>query len=477
MSAPVHYRRIDEIGVICIDNPPVNALSQAVRAGLLATLKQGLKDTDAKALVIMAKGRTFIAGADIREFGKPAQSPLLPEVITQLEASPKPIIAVLHGTALGGGLEVALGCHLRVALPDTLLGLPEVKLGLLPGAGGTQRLPRLVGIEAALDMITSGRFVNAEEAHELGIIDIISETSEPLQAGLAAASDVLAGKRETRVTGQLPTPDANPAAVADFRVRLADEAPALFSPFRCIDAVEASAQGTLDEGLKRERELFLLCMESPQRNGLIHSFFAARNIHKVPQAEEATPLLQIALIGKHPLFERLQQHAKRAGITFSTTITADTQACLLAPGDTVDNDIPDHCITVSIIAADTTDMPQTPLALVLSPNLAVAELVALTSERTQQQAVANALKALRQPVVVSQGNSMLSAMTRAIKGRPVNQQTKALEAISHSIAENELCYRVSDIDLLAIEGLEYPRHLGGPHYQATLPASSRVETS
>ncbi|XQU07157.1 enoyl-CoA hydratase/isomerase family protein [Halomonas sp. LY9] len=206
----VHYQRHGEVGVISIANPPVNALSQAVRSGLLSALKEGLADQQAKALVVMAEGRTFIAGADIREFGKPPQAPLLPDVITQLEACPKPLIASLHGTALGGGLEVALGCHYRIALAGTRVGLPEVKLGLLPGAGGTQRLPRLVGVEKALEIITSGRFVEAAEAQDIGIIDAISDAQTPLEAGLAAAKKVLVGQQQARITGQLPAPKANP---------------------------------------------------------------------------------------------------------------------------------------------------------------------------------------------------------------------------------------------------------------------------
>ncbi|MBR9904923.1 MAG: enoyl-CoA hydratase/isomerase family protein, partial [Gammaproteobacteria bacterium] len=258
----VHYQRHGDVGVIQIANPPVNALSHAVRGGLVDALKEGVADTDAKALVVLADGRTFIAGADIREFGQPPQTPLLPDVINQLEACPKPLIAALHGTALGGGLEVALGCHYRVALAGTRVGLPEVKLGLLPGAGGTQRLPRLVGVERALEMITSGRFVEAEEALEAGIIDAISSAETPLEAGLAAAQAVLADNPMARVTGQLPAPTANPQAISAMLERLHQDAAELFSPFRIVEAVEASVTAeSLQDGLRRERELFLACMD------------------------------------------------------------------------------------------------------------------------------------------------------------------------------------------------------------------------
>ncbi|WP_299315162.1 enoyl-CoA hydratase-related protein, partial [uncultured Halomonas sp.] len=310
----VHYQRHGTVGVITIANPPVNALGHGVRIGLLDALDRGLADDSAQALMLMADGRTFIAGADIREFGQPPQAPLLPEVISRLEASTKPLVAVLHGTALGGGLEVALGCHYRVALPGTRVGLPEVTLGLLPGAGGTQRLPRLVGVECALELITSGRFVPAEEALALGIIDAIEATAGPLEAGLGAARAILEGQRTARRTGELPAPAADPGAIARHRARLETDVPELFSPFRCLEAVAASTDTSLAEGLRRERELFLACMDSPQRAGLIHAFFAARAPHRVPDTDEPPMLTRIALLGEHPLFDRLKGHAGRADI-------------------------------------------------------------------------------------------------------------------------------------------------------------------
>ncbi len=311
MNSPVTYHRHADIGTIMIDNPPVNAVGQAVRQGLVEAVAQGNDDPEARALVLVARGRTFIAGADIREFGKPPQAPILPEVIQHLEASPKPIVAVLHGTALGGGLEVALGCQLRVALPGTRVGLPEVKLGLIPGAGGTQRLPRLAGIAAALDLITSGRLVSVEEALELGIVDAVLDFDDPLKAGLATAREVLEGTRNPRVSGDLPPPVADPEAIERYRTRLEAEVPELYSPFRCVEAIAASSETSLAAGLQRERELFLSCMESPQRTGLIHAFFAARAPHKVPDAVEAPVLTRIALLGSHPLFDRLKGRACR----------------------------------------------------------------------------------------------------------------------------------------------------------------------
>ncbi|RDB43376.1 enoyl-CoA hydratase/isomerase family protein [Halomonas sp. DQ26W] len=466
MTTPVTYQRHDDIGVIVIDNPPVNALGQAVRQGLVEAIAQGNEDPEARVLVLVTRGRTFIAGADIREFGKPPQAPILPDVIRHLEASAKPIVAVLHGTALGGGLEVALGCQLRVALPGTRVGLPEVKLGLLPGAGGTQRLPRLAGIAAALDLITSGRFAAADEALELGIVDALADTNDPLEAGLAAARDVLAGKHSPRVTGELPPPAADPVAIERYRARLEREVPELYSPFRCIEAIAASSEGSLAEGLRRERELFASCMDSPQRAGLIHAFFAARAPHKVPHAGEIPALTHLALIGEHLLFERLSGKAEGAGIQLSDAIIENSQACLVAPEANVECSA--HCLRIAMLSptdAGELDSIDADLALVVAEQGGMAELVTLRADAGQQQAAANALKALRQAVVVSRQGSVLATLTKAAQNDVANPHA-AMEAASLMLAESGWAYRNSDIDLLAIESLDYPRHLGGPHRQA-----------
>lgn len=302
MNNVVRYARDGRTGVITVDFPPVNALSVAVRAGLIEALEAGLADADAKVLVLTTAGRTFIAGADIREFGKPPQPPVLGDVIARFEASPKPVVAALHGTALGGGLELALGCAFRVALPGTRLGLPEVKLGLLPGAGGTQRLPRLAGVPKALEMITSGDPVDAATALENGIIDAVTDAPTALEAGLRFAHQVLAEQRplrpvrdrDERITG------TDPALFAAVRETLGTRARNLFSPFRCVDAVEAACTLPFAEGLKRERALFLECMESPQRAGLIHAFFGEREVAKVPGVPAGTPtrpVRRVAVIG------------------------------------------------------------------------------------------------------------------------------------------------------------------------------------
>ncbi|UEM25235.1 enoyl-CoA hydratase/isomerase family protein (plasmid) [Skermanella mucosa] len=297
MTDTVRYARQDRTGVITVDYPPVNALGHAVREGLVAALDAGLADDRADVLVLVAAGRTFMAGADIREFGKPFVPPGLPEVIARFDASTKPIVAAIHGTALGGGLEVALGCHFRVALRSAKVGLPEVKLGLLPGAGGTQRLPRLTGPAKALDIILGGNPVPAPEALELGILDALDDGESALDAGLRFAQRIRDEKLPARrVADRTDRIEGTEHAVfADARAKLAKSARNLHSPHRCVDAVEAAVTLPFEQGLAKERELFQDCMDSPQRAGLIHAFFSEREAAKVPGLPAGTPTRPVNL--------------------------------------------------------------------------------------------------------------------------------------------------------------------------------------
>jgi 3-hydroxyacyl-CoA dehydrogenase len=298
MDNPVSFERRARIGIITIDSPPVNALGHAVRVGLVAALEEAGRDPQVEAIVLNSAGRIFTAGADIREFGKPSQAPTLPEVIAAFDRSAKPIVAALHGTALGGGLELPMGCHYRVALAGTKIGLPEVKLGLLPGAGGTQRLPRLTGAERALDMIVTNP-VEAAEALELGIVDAVYPDGIALDAALdfieKTGVDKLTATPVSSRTDRIANTD--PAVFAAARAKLAKEKPNLFSPQRCVDAVEAAVQFPFTEGLARERALFQECMASPQRAGLIHAFFGEREVAKIPSLPAGTPLRKVEKVG------------------------------------------------------------------------------------------------------------------------------------------------------------------------------------
>ncbi|MGI9502619.1 MAG: enoyl-CoA hydratase/isomerase family protein, partial [Geminicoccaceae bacterium] len=281
----IHYELEGKVAVLEADNPPVNALATAVRVGLSAAIERAVRD-GAEAVVIVGSGRTWFAGADIREFGKPLAPPILPDVCNQIEACPIPVIAAIHGTALGGGLEVALACHYRLALPSARLGLPGVGLGILPGAGGTQRLPRLTGYAKAISMISTGRPVSAKEALATGIIDRVEE-GELRALGLAYARALLAEGAAPRPVRDLPRPEPVDFEAAKAEVR--KKARGQLSPVVAVEAIEASARLPFDEGLAEERRLFRSLMETDQRKGLIHAFFAERQVAKLPELKGVEP--------------------------------------------------------------------------------------------------------------------------------------------------------------------------------------------
>ena len=288
---PVRLELRDNVALISIDSPPVNALSHAVRDGLMNCLEQADADREAQAIVIICDGRTFIAGADIREFDMPPQAPHLPDIVERIDACETPVIAAIHGTALGGGLEVAMGCHYRVALDSAKVGLPEVKLGLLPGASGTQRLPRLVGAEMALNMMLSGNPIGAQAAFDAGLVDKVVATDDLSEAALEFATNVIdKGPRHVR---DLPVADVAEDLFEKSRVNIAKKARGLFSPERIIRCVELATQLTYEEGCKAERELFTECKDSPQSAGLRHAFFAERAANKVPGVGKETPVATI----------------------------------------------------------------------------------------------------------------------------------------------------------------------------------------
>jgi 3-hydroxyacyl-CoA dehydrogenase len=282
VSDVISYELKGRIAVITVNNPPVNALSHGVRKGLLDAFAKLNGDAGADAAVLVGGGRTFIAGADIREFGKPMQPPSLHEVLDQMEASTKPIVAAIHGTALGGGLEVALTCHWRVAVASAQVGLPEVKLGLLPGAGGTQRLPRLVGPKLAADMITTGNFVGAKAALASGVIDEIVD--DLVGGAIAFAEKVVKEKRPLRKVSELTDKVTNvdPKLFADYRATLSKKVRGFLAPMHCLAAVEAACTLPFKDGMKRERELFQELHDHPQRAAQIHIFFAEREAQKIP---------------------------------------------------------------------------------------------------------------------------------------------------------------------------------------------------
>ncbi|MFM0041328.1 3-hydroxyacyl-CoA dehydrogenase NAD-binding domain-containing protein [Paraburkholderia sediminicola] len=302
-SADVVTRELrGKVLLVTIDHAPVNALSADVRRGLLAAIEAADADKAVEAVLIVGAGRNFIAGADIREFGKPPVPPSLPDVCNRIETCTKPVVAAIHGAALGGGLEVALAAHYRLAVEGAKLGLPEVQLGLLPGAGGTQRTPRLIGAQAALDLILSGRHAGAKEALALGLIDRLGRSDDILAEGLTYVHELLAAHapvRRTRDAAALGDRAACLAAVATARAETAKKSRGLFSPLKIVDAVEAAVEQAFEDGLQLERKLFLQCIDSPQRAGLIHAFFAEREVLKAPETRDAKPraLNTIGVVG------------------------------------------------------------------------------------------------------------------------------------------------------------------------------------
>ncbi len=302
-AAVVNIAREGQVLVVTIQNPPVNALSQAVRQGLADAVAQARSDAQVEAILLVGSGKAFIAGADIREFGKPAMPPSLPDVLVQLENSDKIVVAAIHGPALGGGLEVALSCHYRLAVSGAKLGLPEVQLGLLPGAGGTQRTPRLIGVKAALDLMLSGRHASAEEALAMGLVDKVEPAgSDARTAGLAYANALLAQNapvRRTREATALVDKAASQAELDAAKAESAKKSRGLFSPGKIIECVQGALDLPFEQGMQNERKLFVQCLESPQRAGLIHAFFAERETAKIPEAKAAAPraLNSIGVVG------------------------------------------------------------------------------------------------------------------------------------------------------------------------------------
>lgn len=297
----VELRREGDIAVLVVDSPPVNALSAQVREGIVEGIRKAEADPAIKAVVLHCAGRTFFAGADISEFGKPPKQPSLPEVVDIIEASEKPVIAALHGTALGGGLETALACHYRVAVPSAKCGFPEVKLGLLPGAGGTQRLPRLVGPERALEMVTSGSPISAKAAKEMGIFDELVEEDGLLAGAIAFARKVVADNRPLKKVRDLDDKIAaargKPEIFESFRKANARKFRGFQAPEYNIRCVEAAVNLPFDEGIKLERQLFQELLRGEQSAAQRHVFFAERQVWKIPDVPEDTPTLPIKKVG------------------------------------------------------------------------------------------------------------------------------------------------------------------------------------
>ena len=314
MTDAIGYERIGDIAVLAAQNPPVNALGYDVRVGLVQGIERAEADAGVRAVLIYGEGATYFAGADIREFGKPPREPFLPDVCNRIESSPLIVVSAMHGTALGGGLEIALSSHYRVAVPKARMGLPEVNLGLIPGATGTQRLPRLTGVEAAIDLVTSGRQIGAKEALDLGVIDKIAE-GDPREIGLAYVRELLDSGAPRRAVSELPAPEpidfdaAYEATLKKGRGQL--------SPAYGVRAVQAAVEKPFAEGVAEERRLFIELMGTKQRQGMIHAFFAERAVGKLPELDGVTPreVKSVGVIGGGTMGAGIATAALGAGLS------------------------------------------------------------------------------------------------------------------------------------------------------------------
>jgi 3-hydroxyacyl-CoA dehydrogenase len=310
-----------DVAVITLNSPPVNALSANVRDGLHDGFKAAIEDASVKAIVLICEGRTFIAGADISEFGGAAKGASLFDVQKMMEDSPKPVIAAIHGTALGGGLEVALCAHYRVAVPSARCGLPEVNLGLLPGAGGTQRLPRIAGVEKALDMVTSGQHVPAKQCLEMGLVDALADEGKLREAAIAFARKIVAEgqplKKVRENNTKLEAAKGHPEIFANFRKGNARKFRGFMAPESNIQCIEAAVNQPFEEGLKTERRLFMELMTGAQSAAQRYYFFSERLANKIPDVPDDTqtiPVKKVGIIGAGTMGGGIAMNFANAGI-------------------------------------------------------------------------------------------------------------------------------------------------------------------
>ncbi len=325
MSELVSYSAQDGVFVIAINNPPVNALSPGVPEGIAAGVEQALEDNSIRAIVLIGQGKTFIAGADIKEFAKIVAGEAtgvdqIHTTIAILEECYKPVVCAIHGTALGGGLEIAMGCHYRVAVPTAIVGQPEVLLGIFPGAGGTQRLPRLCGLAKAAELCATGRNVKADEALASGIVDEIVE-GDLLAGAIDFAKRQVASDTPPRKTREIDDrfgdPESNQKSIALLKQQIATKARGQIAPLFAIECVELSDQTTFTEGLAREAEQFQKCLFSPQSQGMIHVFFGERVVNKVPGLSEDLEIREIqsaAVVGAGTMGGGIAMAYANAGI-------------------------------------------------------------------------------------------------------------------------------------------------------------------
>ncbi len=435
-SSPVQYRVDRGVAYLTLRNPPVNAVNHAMRVELLEAVARANGDVSVRMMMLRGDAGTFVAGADIREFGQAPQSPILPQVAGALEASRVPIVAALEGYVLGGGLELALACHARVATPKAMLGLPEVLLGLLPGAGGTQRLTRLIGPSAALDLTLSGKPVTAAAAKSMGLVDAVVED--------ATACDPWARQnglwRKTRDQGRrLQVTDASM-----FERVLGENAAAWagqVAPFKIVQLIELACTIPFEQGAALERAAFLECQKSPQHRALSYLFFAEREAARHSFTAPKVQLTKVEVIDAGALSVDLLTWLKAAGVE-ATLVAAGSQGAV-------------------VLAAQVWEG-----AIGISLRHQLAEIAAPASPDAQQQSSVAALVSLAKrsgkvPVVTFGARDFLAHSL--LSG---GSDLPALRALAQPLLAAGIVAKDSDFDVLVTAAGLVPRHLGGPMFAA-----------
>ncbi|MHB9880364.1 enoyl-CoA hydratase-related protein [Pacificimonas sp. ICDLI1SI03] len=468
----VDLDRDGEIGIITLDSPPVNALSPQLVEGIYDAFVVAIEDERVRAIVLICAGRTFIAGADLKSMGKEPPKVDFFEMQDRIENAGKPVVAAIHGTCLGGGMELALTCHYRIATHDARLGLPEVNLGLLPGGGGTQRLPRIVGIETALELLTSGRQVAAGEAHDRGLVDMIA-TSDLRQSALNFAQRLVTNRSPARRARDLELPHDDAGKFQEMRAQVAQRRTGEDAPLAIIRCVEAAAAGDFEAGLKVEREEFQALLTGPQSAALRHLFFAERKAAKVEGIADKVRLSAIGLHGSDATLEQRLGKSRVPVKPVSNLSSEEARAALLlcAASDDASRGA-GHAIV-----SDTALGPEN------SGNVRVRfwpdRLVEIVAEAdadpglvARAMGIAGALRCVA-VLTLGGGKSIGERLVLAAghTGGAVDGAAPLLDApalaveVARQIVADGAAQRASDVDVAA-NLLGWPGYMGGPLFQA-----------
>lgn len=455
------------IAVITLNSPPVNALSPQLVEGIYDAFVAAIGDARVHAIVLICAGRTFIAGADLKSMGKPPPKVDFFEMQDRIENAGKPVVAAIHGTCLGGGMELALTCHYRVSTHDARLGLPEVNLGLLPGGGGTQRLPRIVGIETALELLTSGRHVGAAEAHDRGLVDMIA-TSDLRQSAVNFAHRLVTNNSAAVRARDLELSQGSAGKFEEFRAEMARSRPGEDAPLAIIRCVEAAAKGDFEAGLDVEREEFQALLNGTQSAALRHLFFAERKAAKVEGVPDKFRVSAIGVHGSNASLDAMLAKSRVPVKTVAELSGEGAETALVVTGET--GDVP------SGVDAIISDVP-----LDLDGNISVrirfwpgrlVEIVAGADVAPQSIGKAMGIAgALRRVGVLtlgggaSIGERLLSAASEAKGQAPLSDAPAAVIEAAQRIMAEGVAQRSSDVDVVA-NLLGWPGYLGGPLFQA-----------